>query len=272
MTSLAQQAGIPIAWNAAGNELIFDPRLRVKETKSRLRRALRPVLPDDAACAPPDAVQYWMYNGIAFPEHQAAFDQLHIQYELTLIYPARLGAERSKTLGHIHTFPPGVSFNYPEVCEVIAGEAIFLCQTLDPDDRSSSFCYAVHARPGDKVVFSPNMHHLTINVLDDMLLFSDLINLDVRGNYDGLSSMQGGAYLYGDDWRPNPAYRSVAPLQTWDAPEYPSLGLKRDTPLYELIWRAPETLAWLSQPDAFGTYFPDLWSKLPESVTLATAG
>jgi glucose-6-phosphate isomerase len=268
MATLAQVAGIPIEWAERKTSVVFDPRLLVKEIKSRPRGALRPVVPSDAAIAPADAAQYWMYNGIAFPEHQAAFAQLGIQYELTLIYNARLGDEYSKTLGHIHTFPQGGAYNYPEVCEIVYGEALFICQTLDLEDKSASFCYTVHARAGDKVIFSPNMHHLTINPLDDVLLFSDLISLEVRGNYDGLSAMQGGAYLYGDDgWRKNPAYRAVAPLLHWDAPEYPDMGLTRAVPLYELIWRAPEKLEWLNKPDAFGTYFPDLWSRLPERVT-----
>ncbi len=273
MTTLAQAAGIPIEWNAARDDLVFDPRLQVKEIKSRSRGALRPVLPDDAATTPADAIQYWMYNGIAFAEHQAAFARLNIQYELTLIYPAWLGAERGKTLGHIHAFPSGAVYNHPEVIEIVYGEALFLCQTLDVADRSSSFCYAVHAKAGDKVVFSPNMHHLTINASDDLLLFSDLIDVRVRGDYSGLSAMQGGSYLYGAaGWQPNPAYRAVAPLELWPAEEYPALGLTRDVPLYELIWRKPEQLEWLSQPETFGATFPALWSKLPARVTKGEKG
>jgi glucose-6-phosphate isomerase len=266
--TLAQKAGLPIQWNMTRDDLVFDSTLVVKEIKSRARGALRPVLPDDAACAPADATQYWMYNGVAFPEHLAAFARLNIQYELTLIYPARLGTQHSKTLGHIHTFPAQGRYNYPEVCEIVYGEALFLCQTLDVEDHSSSFCYAVHAKAGDKIVFSPNMHHLTINPLDDMLLFSDLISLEVRGNYTGLSAMQGGAYLFAEGgWHPNPTYDVLPSLLHFEAPEYPELGLTRDVPLYELIWRAPEMLEWLDKPEAFGATFPDLWSKLPAEVT-----
>lgn len=267
MPTLAQVSGIPTAWNADRDDLIFDPRLIVKEVKARTRGALRPVVPDDAACAPADAVQYWMYNGISLPEHQAAFARLGIQYELTLIYPTRLGSERSKTLGHRHAFAPGKRYNAPEVCEVVYGEAFFLCQTLDLANKSASFCYAVHAKAGDKVVFAPNTHHLTINALDDLLLFSDLIDVDTRGDYAGLSAMQGGAYLYDEaGWRANPTYRAAAPLTVIDAPAYPHAGLAPDVPLYTLIERQPEALRWLREPESFGAHFPDLWAWLPDAL------
>lgn len=264
MKTLAEWAGIPIAWNKAQDEILFDSALTVKETKSRLRGQLRSVLPDDESCQPADAIQYWMYNGISLKEHEQAFKELNIQYELTLLYPGRLGLQRSKTLGHIHTFPPSRKLNYPEVCEVLWGEAIFVFQTLNLENRSAPNCYAVHAKQGDKVVFPPNWHHFTVNAGDDMLLFSDFISLDTTGNYQGLSAMGGGAYLYGDTWTQNPNYAHVAPLQIQTAPEYPELALTRHIPLYELIWRKPEALRWLDAPDAFGKYFPELAAKVPK--------
>lgn len=255
--TLAEWAGIPIAWNAAHDEIVFDRALTVKETKSRLRGQLRPVLRDDEATKPTDAVQYWMYNGISQAEQAEAYARLGIQYELTLLYPAMLGDECSKTLGHIHAFPPGSPLNDAEVCEVVYGSAIFLFQTLDIETKSAPFCYAVRAEQGDKVLFPPNTHHLTINAGDDMLLFSDLINVQTRGNYDGLSAMGGAAYLFGQDgWRSNPRYQSAALLDVFDAQEYPDAFLTRDLPLYKLIEQNPDGLGWMTEPDLFGQVFP----------------
>ncbi|MFQ3568550.1 MAG: glucose-6-phosphate isomerase family protein [Aggregatilineales bacterium] len=267
MTSLALAAGIPIAWNDTRDDLIFDPVLSIKTIKPRLRGELRPVLACDADCEPADGIQYWMYNGISLPEHEAAFARCGIQYELTLIYPKRLGNQYSKTHGHCHTFPIGSPHNYPEVCEILWGEAQFIFHTLNLEARSASFCYAVHAKPGDKVVVPPNLHHLTINPLDELLLFSDLICTQTTGDYAGLAAMQGGAYLFDEQgWHPNPTYHAVAPLQHFEAEEFPEMGLTRAVPLYELIWRAPETLAWLSDPAAFPAAFPSLWARLPHEV------
>jgi len=263
MKSLADGAGIPITWNAAGDEVVFDSRLKIKEVNSRSRGELRPVLPDDESCEPANAVQYWMYNGISLPEHAQALANLNIQYELTLLYPGRLGAQRSKTLGHIHTFPPSGKLNYAEVCEVLWGEALFVFQMLDVDQQSAPFCYAVRAGQGDKVVFPPNLHHFTVNASEGMMLFSDFISLNTRGNYDGLSAMGGGAYVYTDGWSPNPTYRHAAPLQIYEAQEHPAVGLTRDVPLYELIWRSPDSLRWLDAPDSFGEYFPQLLAQMP---------
>jgi oxalate decarboxylase/phosphoglucose isomerase-like protein (cupin superfamily) len=223
------------------------------------------VLRDDEACQPANAVQYWMYNGISHAEQAEAYARSGIQYKLTLLYPARLGDERSKTLDHIHAFPPDSRLNDAEVCEVVYGEAIFLFQTLDLEKREAPFCYAVRAKQGDKVLFPPNTHHLTINAGDDMLLFSDLINVRTRGNYYGLSAMGGAAYLYGQDgWRPNPNYQSAAPLDVFDAQQYPDFHLTRDVPLYKLISLVLEKLDWLTKPELFYQYFPDE-PKVPSS-------
>lgn len=264
MTTLTELAGIPIEWNADHTEIIFDERLSVKETKTRKRGDLLPVVEDDVACKPTDAVQYWMYNGITLLEHADSFAQNSIQYELTLLHPQRLGRERSKTFGHIHTFPSDREsrVNYAEVCEVLAGEAIFLMQTLDLDNRLARHCVAVRAKVGDKVILPPNTHHLTINASNEPLLFSDLISVHTRGDYSGMSAMHGAAYLYTDEWIANQQYQhfeDVGELELIDAIEYPALNLTREVPLYELIWRSPDLLGWLDDPDSFQQHFQSLW-------------
>jgi glucose-6-phosphate isomerase len=267
--SLAEWAGIPIGWNDAGDEIRFDPGLTVKETKSRRRGQLRPVLSDDAATAPADAIQYWMYNGISLPEHTKIFTDLGIQYELTLLYPAPLGDECSKTLGHIHTHPAASTMNYAEVVEVLWGEAIFFFQTLDVEAKSAPFCYAVRAKQGDKVVFPPNTHHLTIIAEVGMLLFSDLISMDTRGNYDGLSAMGGAAYRYTrDGWNPNPRYASVAPLEVFAAEDFPAANLSSDEPLYSVAERALNSLRWLVDPGLFGAIFPAIVERFGDALHL----
>ena len=267
--SLADWAGLPIHWNEHQDEIRFDEHTAVLETKSRLRGHLRPVLPDDAACSPADAIQYWMYNGISQPEHLDAYARLGIQYELTLLYPTLLGNELSKTLGHIHTFPPNSHLNYAEVVEVVYGKAIFLFQTMESATKTAPFCYAVHAHQGDKVVFPPNNHHLTINAGDDMLLFSDLISVEARGNYAGLSGLGGAAYLYGTaGWSPNPNYSFVAPLKVVDAKNITAANWSLDEPLYRVIEQSPDSLRWLADPTLFGEFFPEMTRDLGQALNL----
>jgi glucose-6-phosphate isomerase len=267
--SLADWAGISISWNEAGDEIRFASSLTVKETKSRLRGQLRPVLPNDVAAAPADGIQYWMYNGISLPQHAQAFADLGIQYELTVLYPAPLGDERSKTLGHIHTYPAHSTLNYAEVCEVLWGEAIFFFQTMDVEAKSAPFCYAVRAIQGNKVVFPPNTYHLTINVGDEMLLFSDFMSVATRGNYEGLSAMGGAAYRYAKaGWTANPRYVSAAPLTVFEAEDYPAAHLTRTEPLYSVIESSPDSLGWLNDPSLFGTVFPEMMRQFGEQLNL----
>jgi glucose-6-phosphate isomerase len=263
MPELADWAGIPIRWGAGQRAVEFDPRLSVLETKARRRGALRPVVASEQDCQPADAILYWMYNGISLPEHSAAFARLGIQYELTLIYPDPFGSERAKTLGHSHGVPAFGRLNAPEVVEVLAGEALFFFQSLDTTARAAPFVYAIRAGQGDKVIFPPNLHHLTINAGDKPLLFSDLIGVGVRGDYEGLSAMGGAAYLYGESgWTRNPKYADAGPLEEMPADEYPELGLVPDMPLYQLIQRAPDLLTWLNHPEVFASTFPALFARV----------
>jgi len=241
MTSLSERAGVDIQWASDGT-LNFGADLIVDETFPRPRSRLRSVALDPDACEPADQTQYWMYNGIATTADRARLASTGMRYELTLMFPNALGRERAKTLGHLHSFPPNSALNYPEICEVLHGTAYFVFQTMDTETRTASFCAALEAHPGDKVIIPPNLHHLTINAGDDPLLFSDVIPLDVKGIYQPLADMRGAAYLYTLDagWIRNPFYVSVPELEQWAGSRF-SESLP-DLPLYRLFAEMPERL------------------------------
>lgn len=267
MTSLAQVAGLEIAWNDAGT-LTFAPGLAVEETLARPLERLRAVALEPEACVPPEQVQYWMYNGIARETERARLAALGLRYELTLMFPRAIGRERAKTLGHLHTAPPGARLNYPEICEVLHGTAQFIFQTLDIPARAAPFCYLIEAQPGDKVIIPPNLHHLTINAGDEPLLFSDVIPVGCGGIYQPFAQSRGAAYLNTLDAGliPNPNYAGVGELIRLQPHSYPQFGLTAEIPLYRTFSESPDLLAWLNTPDRFPEIFPGIWAFIREAV------
>lgn len=260
MTKLATQAGINIQWADDGT-LTFGPDLIVDEVLSRPLSRLQPLALDPAACEPGDKIQYWMYNGIATQADHTRLAATGMRYELTLMFPDAIGRERPKTLGHLHSFPPGSALNYAEVCEVLHGTAHFVFQTMDIKTRQCHFCACVEAHPGDKVIIPPNLHHLTVNAGDEPLLFADVIPLAVTGIYNPLKDMHGAAYYYTLDgiWMPNHHYVSEAAMERPGIMEYPDLGLTSDKPLYTLFSESSDRLEWMLHPERFQATFPDLW-------------
>ena len=100
MASFAELAGFDVGWAADGT-LTFPPDLVIDEVFSRPRSRLRTVALQPDSCEPADQIQYWMYNGIAYPAERERLAATGMRYELTLMFPRALGRERAKTLGHL---------------------------------------------------------------------------------------------------------------------------------------------------------------------------
>ena len=104
---------------------------------------------------------------------------------------------------------------YPEVVEVVHGEAGFLIQDLaeGPEGPPSRRAWLVRARPGDWVVLPPDLAHVTIDLGAGPLVFSDVIDRRARGIYGGVAAARGfGWYVAADGTlRPNPRYAQRAP-------------------------------------------------------------
>ena len=81
-----------------------------------------------------------------------------LRYDITIIPPAMLGKEYIKTAGHYHPLVPGGAVTYPELYEVLEGEALYLLQSEDHSDVA-----VVHASAGDKVLVPPGYGHVSIN-------------------------------------------------------------------------------------------------------------
>lgn len=260
---LERVSGLPLTLDEAGR-LVFGPGVAVEETRIRLLDALTPVALEPEACRGCQEPAYYMYNGVYRQSDADRLAGVGLRYELTLIPPRRMGREFVKTLGHRHCPEPQSGLDYAEVCEVLAGTAHFLFQTLDPAGKQASLAFYVEARPGDKVIIPPGLDHCTINPGPEPLLFSDVIALGVTGIYDRFAATHGAAYLEIAEgprprFTPNPAYQTVPPLKEVPPSDYPRLHLTRKEPLYTaLVEGRGEHWPFLPDPRQFWRHFPSL--------------
>ena len=261
---LEHLSGIPIALDEAG-QVAFGPDVVVEETKVRLLDELTPVALEPEVCRGSREVAYYMYNGVYLQSDAARLAGVRLRYELTLLPPRCLGREYVKTLGHRHCPEPASGMDYAEVCEVLAGTAHFLFQTLDVTGPDASVAFYVEAKAGDKVLVPPGFDHCTINAGPDPLLFSDVIALGVTGIYDRFKAARGAAYLEVAEegqprFIPNPAYRTVPPLQKVKPKDYPELHLTSVEPLYTaFVQGRGENWPFLTDPRQFGRIENSEW-------------
>lgn len=248
---ISRAAGFSLAVNET--QLIFGADVLIAETKTRARGELAPFALDAGACVPADAIQYWMYNGIAARADSLRLQNCGAQYELTWLLPNALGVERSKTLGHIHNAPLRNGATFPEMYEVLYGSAYFLLYALDATKTHATFCGYVHACAGEQMVMPPNTYHLSINAGDTPLLFADVISKNARGIYDDVRATRGAPYyaLTDGTWRRNAMFADAAPLA-----ECPQLRVDAHAPLYTEFARDPHAFDWLNDSALFLKLFP----------------
>ena len=230
------------------------PGLRIEELRARRRADLRPVAldPDDVRGG---AVQYWMWNGVAAARDDARMSGRDARYELTIMADRPLGRERPKTSGHRHVRPAPGRPIFPEVCQVLAGTAAFLLQDLEAGP-AATYAALVVVEPGEWIVLPPGLHHGTISLRGEPVIFADVIDRRAAAEYASLASARGFAHLVLTDGStvPNPAYVHVPPLEHWTASTWSS---SLAGSLYERYRDDPAEFRWLSEPEEFARRFPE---------------
>jgi glucose-6-phosphate isomerase len=179
-----------------------------------------------------------------------------LRYDITIIPPAMLGVEYIKTAGHYHPLPPGGNVSYPELYEVLEGEAIYLLQMRDLSD-----VVAVYASAGDKVLVPPDYGHITINRSNRTLKMANLVDRSFSSIYDPIKERGGGAYFYTTQgFIKNDQYPKTAQLRRVEAPEndlLKGLGMSKQREIYSMI-KEPERLDYLKHPDLHKGLFEGL--------------
>lgn len=170
-----------------------------------------------------------------------------LRYDITIIPPNMLGCEYIKTAGHYHPNVPGSIVTYPELYEVLEGEALYLLQNQDQSD-----VVAVYASAGEKVLVPPGYGHITINRSNKTLKMAEFVSRKVTSFSAHYRERAGAAYFFTKDgWIKNERCPEAGELRRADALDSSSLrklGLTKKREMYPLL-RAPDHLDFLTKPE-----------------------
>lgn len=221
MINLSKASGLPIALGD-DNRLIFQPPLKPVEPRYRRLSDMVEYLRDSHAKFPKDII-YSMYRGIAQKDG--------LRYDLTVLEPGIIGEERVKTIGHYH------QGNYPEIYEVIFGEAWYLLQERQKNSSQIKTVKLVKVKPGQKVIIPPGFGHVTINQLNKPLVMANWLAEDCQSDYEPYKRNHGAAYYILENGRieSNHSYQKLPKIDESFPREYPQYGLLFNKPMYTLI-------------------------------------
>jgi glucose-6-phosphate isomerase len=191
---------------------------------------------------------YYMYRDLFLSRSDGEKLREHgLRYDITIIPPGMLGREYIKTAGHYHPNVPNGNVTFPELYEVLEGEALYLLQNLDLSDA-----VVVNASAGDKVLVPPNYGHITINRSNKTLKMANFVAKDFSSLYDPYKERAGGAYFFTKEgWIKNERCPEAALLRKIEAPEgkrLNKLGLGKDREMYSLL-KEPRLLDFLTKPE-----------------------
>lgn len=206
-----------------------------------------------------DMELYYMFREVSRNEEDARkITESGWRYDITIIPSNKLGVEFVKTAGHYHPYPQGSKLTYPEIYEVLEGEAHYLLQKREDAQSVETITdvIVVKAGKGDKVIVPPNYGHVTINPSETTLKMANWVASAFSAIYEPIRNKGGAAYFeltYGefiknDRYEDVPEIRFLKPSDTW----IKDLGLSKAVAMYELL-RAPEKLEFLVNPEKWFT-------------------
>ena len=216
------------------------------ESSSRTVGEMKEVLLSPEAASSDAAADklYYMYRAPGVAKNPV-FSDKKLRYDVTIMAPYSLGKEFNKTLGHYHPLAEK-DLCYPELYEVIEGNATYLLQKRLPDSRYD--VVLVKAREGDKVLMPPNYGHITINTGPGRLIMANLVSSEFSSDYNPIVLMKGGAvYLLTDgSVVVNKEYRRFS-LSMLD--RAPNFGIPMgEGSIYDLFLADPEKFDFLNKP------------------------
>lgn len=190
---------------------------------------------------------YYMYRDLSLSRKDAlTIKENGLRYDITVIPPCMLGREYIKTAGHYHPRVPGASITFPEIYEVLSGEAHYVMQKLENGILRDVIL--VKAKQGDKVVIPPDYGHLTVNASKKTLKMANWVADDFDSIYSPIKEKGGGAYFFLEEGIvKNPGYDNIPELRILPPSNLNSIGLSRNKEMYGLV-KDIEKLDFLKKP------------------------
>lgn len=197
---------------------------------------------------------YYMYRELSLSNNDAHVMKEHnLRYDITIIPPRMLGCEFVKTAGHYHPKVHGTEITFPEIYEVLQGEAKYLMQKPEGDGIEDAIL--VSAGEGDKVIIPPGYGHLTVNASNKVLEMANFVASDFESVYAPIKEKGGGAYFILDRGIvKNPRYCKVPEIRVLKPSNFKEIGLQKSREMYGLV-RNIDKLDFLTKPHEYGWLF-----------------
>lgn len=245
MVSLEKISGLPI--KLEGSRITFDG-IPTVEPDVRTIEQMRPVLLDKSISKPKEC--YYMYRDVCYDRDREMIEKNQLRYDITLIPAQMLGREFNKTLGHFHPKIPGTNFTYPEVYEILKGEANYILQ------NEKNFI-VVEAGEGDKVIVPTNFGHVTVNSGKETLVMANWVERNFKSEYGPIKEKQGAMYFKTvDGWVENKNYDSIPKIKRM-VPTPFHKHCEKETPLYTTGLNNIECLDFLKKPQNYLRMFDE---------------
>jgi glucose-6-phosphate isomerase len=204
-----------------------------------------------------------MYRDLSLtPTDAETITRRQLRYDITIIPPLTMGLEFVKTYGHYHPrVHPKLRYTYPELYEVLEGDAHYLLQRPQ-NDESVDEVFLVKATRGDKVIVPPNYGHVTINPSERTLKMANWVCRAFESDYEPYTQLHGGAYyeLINGRLLHNRSYHSVPEIRVVYPADVSEQGLVKRKPMYELI-EEPYLLEFLTAPERHAALFGALYNR-----------
>lgn len=206
----------------------------------------------EPACARTGPV-YYMYRDVArSPADRRWLCEHKIRFDITVIPPRDLYGEYMKTKGHYH--PDNQSgTGYPEIYEVLEGNAHYLLQSKDFND-----VVMIPAKTGDVVVIPPGYGHVTINPSrTNVLQMANLVSSAFQSEYQAYEDHRGATFyeMTPGIFTKNPRYPQESRLRLIGAGYIAAWEDTITGPLYELVEQRAPVLGFLNHPEDYPALF-----------------
>ena len=253
-------SGLPLSWDGDKKKMLFQNPLQPVVPAVRRLEEMLDVLyrgeEDVKVGEDPGRELYYMYRDLYLPEDKDSFESWGIRYDITVLLPGEIGREYIKTAGHYHPTKPGSDATYPEVYEVLYGQAKYLLQKpydLKNPRQGLEKVILVEATRGDKVLIPSGFGHVTINSSSDYLIMGNLVAREFSSLYEPMQQMGGAGYFclsagVNDEttqFIPNSSYAALPPLIQCSPADHHPFPLKKEISLYQSFLESPQDLSFL---------------------------
>lgn len=166
---------------------VFGPEVE-NRTLDSIRKSLL-----DPNCDGPEIV-YSIAMDVGNNKDKKDLVDRNLLYGVVTYAKGKLGKEPVRSQGHVHAISASCNASTCEVYEIFSGTAIIYMQESDTDNPGR--CFAIIAKPGEKVIVPPGWVHATINGdVNTNMSFGAWCVRDFGFDYVGVRKHKGIAYF-----------------------------------------------------------------------------